>query len=222
MIVMKFLPAFFANLLRATLCATLRVTLLTALLATLLASCGKPAQLSPLGNSDIVLAFGDSLTFGTGAAPAESYPAQLEILIGRKVVNAGVPGEISADGLQRLPSVLDEVQPKLLILCHGGNDFLRKLGDAEAAANLRAMIKLARDKNIGVVLIATPKPGLSLSAPDFYAQLAREFVIPFNDDTLKNILRDNELKSDLIHPNAKGYAQIAQTIATLLKKSGAI
>lgn len=222
MIVMKFLPAFFANLLRATLCATLRVTLLTALLATLLASCGKPAQLSPLGNNDIVLAFGDSLTFGTGAAPAESYPAQLEILIGRKVVNAGVPGEISADGLQRLPSVLDEVQPKLLILCHGGNDFLRKLGDAEAAANLRAMIKLARDKNIGVVLIATPKPGLSLSAPDFYAQLAREFVIPFNDDALKNILRDNELKSDLIHPNAKGYAQIAQTIATLLKKSGAI
>ena len=222
MIVMKFLPAFFANLLRATLCATLRVTLLTALLATLLASCGKPAQLSPLGNNDIVLAFGDSLTFGTGAAPAESYPAQLETLIGRKVVNAGVPGEISADGLQRLPSVLDEVQPKLLILCHGGNDFLRKLGDAEAAANLRAMIKLARDKNIGVVLIATPKPGLSLSAPDFYAQLAREFVIPFNDDALKNILRDNELKSDLIHPNAKGYAQIAQTIATLLKKSGAI
>ena len=214
MIVMKFLPAFFANLLRATLRA--------ALLATLLASCGKPAQLSPLGNNDIVLAFGDSLTFDTGAAPAESYPAQLETLIRRKVVNAGVPGEISADGLQRLPGVLDEVQPKLLILCHGGNDFLRKLNDAEAAVNLRAMIKLAKDKNIGVVLIATPKPGLLLSAPDFYAELAKEFAIPFNDDALKNILRDNNLKSDLIHPNAGGYAQIAQTIQQLLKKSGAI
>ena len=211
---MKFLPAFFANLLRATLRA--------ALLATLLASCGKPAQLSPLGNNDIVLAFGDSLTFGTGAAPAESYPAQLETLIRRKVVNAGVPGEISADGLQRLPSVLDEVQPKLLILCHGGNDFLRKLNDAEAAVNLRAMIKLAKDKNIGIELIATPKPGLALSVPDFYAQLAKDFAIPFNDDALKNILRDNDLKSDLIHPNAKGYAQIAQTIQQLLKKSGAI
>ena len=114
------------------------------------------------------------------------------------------------------------MQPKLLILCHGGNDFLRKLGDAEAAANLRAMIKLAKDKNIGVVLIATPKPGLSLSAPDFYAQLAKEFAIPFNDDALKNILRDNDLKSDLIHPNARGYAQIAQTIHQLLKKSGAL
>ena len=192
------------------------------LLATLITGCGKPAQLSPLGSNDVVLAFGDSLTFGTGAAPNESYPAQLETLIRRKVVNAGVPGEISADGLQRLPIVLDEVQPKLLILCHGGNDFLRKLGDAEAAVNVRAMIKLAKDKNIGVVLIATPKPGLSLSAPDFYAKLAKEFAIPFNDDALKNILRDNDLKSDLIHPNAGGYAQIAQTVATLLKKSGAL
>lgn len=183
----------------------------------LLAGCSKPPQVSPLGNNDVVVAFGDSLTFGTGASPAESYPAQLQSLIGRKVVNAGVPGEISADGLQRLPDVLEEAKPKLLILCHGGNDFLRKQGDASVAANLRAMIKLARGKGIGVVLIATPKPGLSLSPPDFYADIAKEFAIPFNDDVLKSILRDNALKSDLIHPNARGYAQIADAIAKLLK-----
>lgn len=146
----------------------------------------------------------------------------MQTLIGRTVVNAGVPGEISGDGLQRLPGVLDEVQPKLLILCHGGNDFLRKLGEATAAANVRAMIKLAQAKGISVVLIATPKPGLSISPPDFYAEIAKEFAIPFNDDTLKSILRDNDLKSDLIHPNAKGYAQVAQAVAKLLKKAGAI
>ena len=193
--------------------------LLTALL---LASCGKGPQVPALGNNDVVLAFGDSLTFGTGASPEESYPAQLQSLIGRRVVNAGVPGEISGDGLRRLPDVLDEVQPKLLILCHGGNDFLRKLGDAEAAANLRAMIKLARDKGAGVVLIATPKPGLTLSPPDSYAEIAKEFAIPFDNDALRNVLRDNELKSDLVHPNAKGYAQIARIIAKLLTKAGAI
>ena len=121
-----------------------------------------------------MLAFGDSLTFGTGASPAESYPAQLQSLIGRKVVNAGVPGEISADGLSRLPEVLEEVQPRLLLLCHGGNDFLRKQSETAAAANVRAMIRLARDKGIGVVLIATPKPGLTISSPDFYADIAKE------------------------------------------------
>ena len=189
--------------------------------AALLGSCSKTPQISALANDDVVLAFGDSLTFGTGATPDESYPAQLQTLIDRKVVNAGVPGEISSDGLQRLPALLDEVKPKLLILCHGGNDFLRKLGEANAAANVRAMIKLAKDKGIGVVLIATPKPGLSISPPEFYAELAKEFAIPFNDDALKSVLRDNDLKSDLIHPNAKGYAQIAGTLAKLLKKSGA-
>ena len=191
------------------------------LCAALLGSCTKAPQISALANEDVVLAFGDSLTFGTGATPGESYPAQLQTLIGRKVVNAGVPGEISGDGLQRLPEVLDEVKPKLLILCHGGNDFLRKLGEANAAANVRAMIKLAKDKGIGVVLMATPKPGLSISPPDFYAGLAKEFAIPFDDSVLKSVLRNNDLKSDLIHPNAKGYAQIAESLAKLLKRSGA-
>ncbi|MEQ1515405.1 MAG: arylesterase [Usitatibacteraceae bacterium] len=192
------------------------------LVAALLAGCSKGPQISPLGANDVVLAFGDSLTFGTGAAPAESYPAQLQVLIGRKVVNAGVPGEISADGLHRLPAALEEHQPRVLILCHGGNDFLRKQSESAAAANVRAMIRLAKDKGIGVVLIATPKPGFSISPPDFYAELAKEFVIPFNDDALKSILRDNDLKSDLVHPNAKGYSQIAEMLAKLLKKSGAI
>jgi len=203
---MKSLTSFFALLLSALL----------------LTACGKGPQLPALGTNDVILAFGDSLTYGTGASPTESYPAQLQSLIGRKVVNAGVPGEVSADGLQRLPAALDDTQPKLLILCHGGNDFLRKLSEAEASANVRAMIKLAKDKGIGVILVATPKPGFSISPPDFYAAIAKEFSIPFNDAAMSGVLRDNALKSDLIHPNAKGYAQIADTLAKLLKKSGAI
>jgi lysophospholipase L1-like esterase len=199
----------------STICAIL-------LTAMLLAGCGKGPQLPTLASNDVVLAFGDSLTFGTGASPSESYPAQLQSLIGRKVVNAGVPGETSDDGLQRLPDVLEEAKPKLLILCHGGNDFLRKQSESVTASNVRAMIKLARNKGIGVLLIATPKPGLSLSPPDFYADIAKEFAIPFNNDVLKSVLRDNELKSDLIHPNAMGYAQIAAAIAKLLGKAGAM
>jgi lysophospholipase L1-like esterase len=140
---------------------------LAALIAVqLVAACGRSTPaLPPLGAAAVVLAFGDSLTFGTGAADGESYPAQLERLIGRKVVAQGVPGEVSAQGLARLPAVLEATQPKLLLLCHGGNDFLRKLPEGEAAANVRAMVQLAREKGIAVVLIGVPKPGISPSPP---------------------------------------------------------
>ena len=73
-----------------------------------------------------------------------------------------------------------------------------------------------------MILIATPKPGLMPSAPEFYAGIAKEFGIPFEDGVLKKVLTDNALKSDLIHPNAKGYARIAEAVAQLLKSAGAI
>jgi len=193
------------------------------LLACALASCGGgAARLSKLPADAVLLAFGDSLTFGTGAQAEASYPAVLEKLIGRKVWSAGVPGEVSAAGLARLPSALDYYQPRLLLLCHGGNDFLRKLGDAQAAENLRAMVRLARQRGMDVVLIAVPKPGLLPSPPDFYAEIATEFALPHEEAALTAILRDNELKSDVAHPNARGYAKLAAAIAALLKKSGAL
>lgn len=187
-----------------------------------LGACSKSPTIPKLDASATILAYGDSLTFGTGAAANESYPAQLQKLISRNVVASGVPGETSAEGLVRLPQTLEEHKPRLLILCHGGNDFLRKLGDEQAKSNVRAMVKLALDKGIAVVLIATPKPGLVVRTPEFYREIAKEFAIPFNDVMLKNVLTDNELKSDLVHPNAKGYSQIAEELAKLLKRAGAI
>ena len=193
------------------------------LLAAALAGCGGSLpKLSRLPADAVVLAFGDSLTFGTGAQAETSYPVVLEKLIGRKVWSAGVPGEVSAAGLARLPSALDFYQPKLLILCHGGNDFLRKLGDSQAAENLRAMIRLAKERGMEVLLVAVPKPGLFPSPPDFYAEIAKEFRLPLEDAALKTILSDAELKSDIAHPNARGYAKLAEAVAALLKKSGAV
>ncbi|HTO48968.1 MAG TPA: arylesterase [Burkholderiales bacterium] len=193
------------------------------LVGLLFAACGgSTPPLAPLEPSAVVLAFGDSLTFGTGAADGEGYPAQLERLIGRKVVAQGVPGEVSAQGLARLPGVLDATQPRLLLLCHGGNDLLRKLPESEAAANVRAMVRLAREKGIAVVLIGVPKPGLSPSPASFYADIAKEFAVPYEGSILKTVLTDNALKSDWVHPNAKGYARIAEAMADLLRKAKAI
>jgi lysophospholipase L1-like esterase len=198
------------------------IALAAALAAAMLAGCGKAPKLERLDADATVLAFGDSLTFGTGAAADQSYPAVLQRLIGRKVIAAGVPGEASREGLARLPEALDEFKPQLLILCHGGNDFLRRLGEQNAAANVRAMVIIARGRGIAVVLIATPKPGLLPSAPEFYAEIAKEFGIPLEDGALKKVLTDNALKSDLIHPNAKGYARVAEAVAQLLKNAGAV
>ncbi len=190
--------------------------------ALLIAGCTKTPPLQYLNNEATILAFGDSLTFGTGATVETSYPTQLAQKIGRKVVRDGVPGEITADGLKRLVFSLDEFQPALLILCHGGNDFLQKRPEREAAENLRAMVRVAQQRGIGVVLIATPKPGLLPSAPAFYADIAKEFGIPIDTDILRQVLTDNSKKSDLVHPNAAGYKMIAERVAELLKKSGAI
>ena len=170
----------------------------------------------------MVLAFGDSLTYGTGANEQESYPAQLAQLIGRRVVGSGVPGEVTAHALERLPGTLDEYAPRLLLLCIGGNDFLRRLGKQQAAANVRAMVRLAKARNIDVVLIGTPEPGFTLTPPEFFAEIAGEFAIPYQGDAIGEVLRHADLKSDPIHPNARGYRQIAERLAALLKERGAL
>ena len=188
-----------------------------------LAACGeKTPSLPKLAPDAVVLAFGDSLTYGTGANPNESYPAVLEKKIGRKVVSAGVPGETSAQGLARLPAVLDTTRPQLVVLIHGGNDFLRRLDETQAAANLRAMGRLARDRGVAVVILGVPKPGLFPSSASFYREVAKELGAPYDADALPAILKDNELKSDPIHPNAKGYARLAESVAALLAKAKAL
>ena len=192
------------------------------ILCLVLAGCTPPPELEPLAEDAVVLAFGDSLTFGTGAAPDESYPEVLSGLIGRTVVNAGVPGEVSTDGLLRLPALLDREQPALLLLCHGGNDQLQRLDPARLADNLRAMIREARDRNIAVVLIAVPAPGLSLRPLPLYAGIADEFGLAADLETVADILGDRALKSDYIHPNAAGYRRLALAVADLLRAAGAV
>jgi acyl-CoA thioesterase-1 len=192
----------------------------------LLAACSshhRVPQLSHLATDATILAFGDSLTFGSGVTPPESYPAQLAQLTGRKVVNAGVPGEISADGRQRLATTLDDEHPDLVILCLGGNDMLRHLDKDQMKANLSGMIREIRGRGIPVVLIAVPYPTLfNLKANPVYDELAREYSLPVENELLPKILGDRSRKSDEIHPNAQGYRELAESLAKLLRDAGAI
>jgi lysophospholipase L1-like esterase len=200
---------------------TMRVAV--AATALLLAGCGDRVPRVPaVGPDEVIVAFGDSLTYGTGAAESESYPAVLAQLIGRKVVRAGVPGEVTAQGLARVEQVIEAHRPALMIVCLGGNDMLRRVDDAQVRKNLGEIIRTIRERGIAVVLVGVPKPALITSAPAFYGELAKEFGIPYEGKVVTDVLYQLELKADPIHPNAKGYRRMAEAIAQLLKQAGAI
>ncbi len=193
------------------------------LLLVFLAGCGPGVpKLPPLAQDAVILAFGDSITYGSGAGEGESYPSVLQGLVGRTVINAGVPGETTAESLVRLPAVLEEQNPQLIILCIGGNDFLRGMDERQAADNIRAMIRMAREKGVEVVLVGVPKFGIMLSPPEFYRKIAAEFRLPYEGEVMHKILLNRDLKSDEVHPNAKGYRLFAEAVAELLRKSGAV
>ncbi len=200
----------------------IRYCCLLLVIAALSACSDRSPELPRLGPDDIVLAFGDSLTYGTGASEGESYPEILAGLIGRTVVASGVPGERTAGGLARLARVLDVHRPRIMLLCLGGNDMLRKVGADETEANLRQMIETARERGVAVVLIGVPKPALFGGAAEFYQRIADDYTLAYEGDALTRILRDNEYKSDPVHPNAQGYRKLAIALAEVLKNGGAI
>jgi len=189
-----------------------------------LLACGvsKP-KLAHLPEDAVVLAFGDSLTAGTGATREHAYPEQLSALIGRKVINAGVEGETTAEGRERLPRLLEAVRPALVLLCLGGNDMLRRMDRAAMRENLAAMIRDIRDHGAEVVLLAVPEPRLLRLQPEpAYETLAQAFGITLEGEAMTQVLGDRRLKSDEIHPNAEGYRRIAEAVAQLLHRAGAI
>jgi acyl-CoA thioesterase I len=180
-------------------------------------------QLPKLTGDAVILAFGDSLTRGSGASANHDYPSILAGLSQHEVINEGVPGEISADGLKRLPALLDEYQPAVLVLIHGGNDLLKNLPEADTTNNLKNMINEAQSRNVSVVILGVPKPGLFfMKSAEVYQKLAEDGKITSDLEILPEILGDKKLKSDLIHPNDEGYKLMAMKIFELLKDSGAL
>lgn len=193
------------------------------LIILLVCACGsKEVKLTPLPADAVILAFGDSITFGTGAPPGQSYPDILQLSIKRKIVNSGVPGETSEQGLRRLPQALAATRPKLVILCHGGNDILRRLDPDVTSKNVAEMIDLVRKQGAEAVLIGVPRPKLVPSTAPFYKKISEKMRVPLEEDIILTILSTRDLKADYIHPNAAGYVRLAAAVESMLKKHGAI
>ena len=196
------------------------------LTAVALAACGKKApKHSALPRGSAVLALGDSLTYGYGANPTESYPARLAELTGWTVTNGGVSGDTSAQALARLPELLREHTPRLVIISIGGNDFLRRQPENETRTNIRAIIQACKAAGAETLLVGVPGVGVgaALGYPGdhpLYADLAKAENVPYYANGWSQILGEDALKSDQIHPNAAGYDTFARGLAAYLKENG--
>lgn len=162
------------------------------------------------------VAFGDSLTEGYGASREESYPAFFSKLTGIPVKNFGVSGDTTQDGLNRVEEAT-KLKPRVVLLCLGGNDTLRQVPRETTFANLEKLIDRFHREGSFVVLIGVRSASLLRDKNDeWFEKLAEKKQVLMLDDILEGVMLNPELKSDQLHPNAKGYEKIAQRFATEL------
>lgn len=195
------------------------------------AACNRDYRHSPLPTTSNVVILGDSLTYGTGAGDGEDYASLLADRTGWHVINAGVPGNTSHDGLERLSALLaaheaGEQKIDFLIIELGGNDFLKRVPEPETVNNLKSILNQAKAMSIQTALIAVPEfspVGAAfgkLSDHPLYEKLAEETHTPLIKGVFSAVLAKNSLKSDPIHPNAEGYRIVADKLQNALVDMG--
>ena len=159
-----------------------------------------------------VIAFGDSLTAGYGAAAGDDYPSKLAALAGTPIINAGVSGDTTQAALARIDADVLSKDPRIVIVGLGGNDFLGNTPIAATEANLRKIVKKIQDAGAMVILLGFEFPSFGPRYDNMYERVAKDEQCLLVQDVLDDILSDPKLKSDEIHPNAKGYAIMAERI----------
>ena len=201
-----------------------RFVQISALLAAALTACSKTAPHAALPEGSTILALGDSLTAGYAADAEAAYPAVLASLTGWQIINGGVSGNTSAQALARLPALMRR-QPQLVLVSIGGNDFLRKVPEADTRSNIRQIVQQIKAAGVPAVLVAVPYFTTGalfgrLSEHPMYEELAAELNVPLLKGAWAEVLGDKKLKSDQIHANAQGYRVFAEKMWAFLKQQG--
>lgn len=170
---------------------------------------------SPITNAnptgETIVCFGDSLTFGTGASPEESYPAQLERLIARDIINSGVPGDSTEDGLDRLESAVLDHSPRIVLITLGGNDLMRDVPSDQAFANLETIVRRIQERGALVVVGGIEVPMFDRGYARGYRDLQKTTGCLLIPNVLAGIKGKPGLMADRIHPNDNGYTVMANT-----------
>ncbi len=161
------------------------------------------------------VAFGDSLTSGLGAGEGEDYPAQLGKRLGVDIVNRGVPGDTTADALQRTDGVI-ALRPKVALVCLGGNDSIQNMPLSQTVSNLSEIIDRLQADGAFVVLLGVRSATVFDEYDDALKKLARDKHTLYVPNILKGVLGHPSLMSDQIHPNDAGYEIIAERLAKIL------
>ena len=177
-------------------------------------------------NPNLYVAFGDSITAGSGlASPSDCYSVKLAGMLNNTVINKGFPGYSSGDGLDVIYPILDDYQPGYMLILFGVNDIIMSYGAEVAVVNLRIMIQACQDnKTIPVIATLTPVFGEHISFSSgvnrlngMIHQLCSELDVALVD--LNSAFDDNPIyiQSDGLHPNETGHALMAITFYDVVK-----
>jgi acyl-CoA thioesterase-1 len=175
-----------------------------------------------------IVAFGDSLTAGFGLTERESYPFLLQQQLNAdgynyEVVNAGVSGDTSLGGLERVDWVLDAGNVEIMVLELGANDLLRGVPPAKMKENLDQIITKAKARNVKVLLcgmLAPPTMGAEYQRAftSAFPDLAEKHKVAYLPFVLESIALKKELnQADGIHPNAEGEKVMTANIYKALQ-----
>ena len=156
-----------------------------------------------------IVCFGDSLTSGVGSSEGMDYPSRLAEMTGVEVINSGVPGNTTADGLARLNEDVLAYEPEVVLITLGGNDLKNRLGENVVRANLVKIIKSIHSSGAMVVLGGIDIPIYGGGFAEMYESVARETGVLLVPNIFKGMFGKSHLMSDPIHPNNDGYEIMA-------------
>jgi acyl-CoA thioesterase-1 len=166
--------------------------------------------------NETIVAFGDSLVFGQGATKGNDFVSLLGEKLGKEIVNRGVSGNTTQDGLNRMEEVLQE-DPGIVILLLGGNDYLRKVPEEMTKKNLGTLIETFQKNGSVVVLLGVRGGILQDGREGMYEDLSKKYGTVYVPDVLDGVFLKPELMADGIHPNDKGYTIIAERLFGVFK-----
>lgn len=161
-----------------------------------------------------IVCFGDSLTKGFGSTDNQSYPYYLQKLVNIPVINKGINGNTSKDGLNRIDDIL-KFKNSLVIVEFGANDFFQQIQISETRKNMEQIVDKLKQDNI-VVLVSTEDKQLN-KLYSMLKSLAKEKNVLFINGILNEIWNDRNLFSDEVHPNSNGYKLVAEKIYKNIK-----